>query len=193
MKYGEMSMGAFADALAAKTPVPGGGSASAAVAAMGAALGVMAMRFSDAEGSAETIGRLERIRERLMSLSDEDAAAYGKVTDAFAMPKGDPDQKRRRQEAVQSAMVGAARVPLETMRVCLEAVEMIGAFLPKCNPNLRSDCVCGMNFLRAGLSGASENVKINAESVKDQSVASRLREEALEISGRAEAVTGDEG
>src|SRR5690242_4135027 len=82
--FPEMKLSDFLEKIAAKTPTPGGGSVSAAVGAMGAALGVMTARYSDAS---EPEHALDEIKNEFLVLVDADAEAYGQVNSALALPK----------------------------------------------------------------------------------------------------------
>ena len=97
----------FLEKIASKTPTPGGGSVSAAVGAMGAALGVMTARYSDASDPEHD---LDALKDEFLKLVDLDAEAYGQVNSAMALPKTDDDTKRRRKEALQIALGDAAEV-----------------------------------------------------------------------------------
>ena len=87
----------FVEAVAPKTPTPGGGSVAAAVGAMGAALGVMSARFS---GAPESEQSLDAVKNQFLPLIDNDAEAYGQVNSAMALPKDSDDTKRRRKAAL---------------------------------------------------------------------------------------------
>src|SRR5215831_5098728 len=106
--FPEMKLSDFLEKIAAKTPTPGGGSVSAAVGAMGAALGVMTARYSDAS---EPEHALDEVKNEFLSLVDADAEAYGQVNSAMALPKDSDDTKRRRKEALQIARARPARCP----------------------------------------------------------------------------------
>lgn len=161
----EQKLDDLLEAVAAKKPTPGGGSVSAAVGALGAALGVMTARFSD-NHDAELA--LEAARVGLLKLVDADAEAYGQVASAMALPKATDEEKKRRKEVLQNALVEAADVPLKGMDLALSGLEALAALAPVCNRYLVSDLSSSAHFLEAALVGCGENVKVNAASMADK-------------------------
>src|SRR5687767_7450484 len=108
----------FLTRLAARVPAPGGGATAALHAAQAAALVAMVARYSDSAkfaDHAEEIGTIaataDRLRENALGLAAEDAAAFTAVTEAYALPKGTPDEAGARSAAIAKALVGAASVP----------------------------------------------------------------------------------
>jgi formiminotetrahydrofolate cyclodeaminase len=179
----------FVEAVAAKTPTPGGGSVSAAVGALGAALGVMAARFSDAP---EAERALDEVKNAFLPLIDQDAEAYGQVNSAMALPKGSDEEKKRRKEALQNALGEAAEVPLQGMALSLRGLRALADLAPRCNRHLVSDLTAAVGFLEAALWGCGENVRINAAGLADKSRREALEkehgrrtEEGAELRGRA--------
>lgn len=180
--FNELSLAAFADSLAARTPTPGGGSLSAYIAACGAATVSMSFRFTSGEKYAaveramgERAAALDRLRKRALELVDADSASYDRVTAAYAMPKADDPQKTARSAAIQAALKGALEVPFETMQLAAEGLKLASEGVASINPNLASDCATGALALAAALEGAWLNVRINAASIKDaEYVHSRL-------------------
>ncbi len=180
------SLEEFTAACAARTPTPGGGAASALFAAIGAALGEMAARFTigkkgfEAHEPALAAARdaLESARAALLPLVDEDCAAYELVTAAFKLPKETDDEKAARREAIQSGMRTAMDAPLRGMRDCARAIDAIAGVAAHVNPNLVSDAGVGALALFAAIEGLAMNVRINAASLKDEGAAAAAVEEA---------------
>lgn len=150
------------DALADRTPTPGGGSAGALAAAAGAALGVMASRFSDRDASA-----LEALRHGFTELIDRDAEAYNRFDAALKMPRGSDEEKKARSAAMQEAALGAARVPLEGVGRCARAMAALREFAPHCSRHLASDLASGAILLRAAARVMERNVVVNLGSIRD--------------------------
>jgi formiminotetrahydrofolate cyclodeaminase len=190
----DLSLSEFSAQLSSTDPVPGGGSASAAVAAMGAGLLVMTCNFTIGkakyaeveEEMMELRDELEPIRVWLLASVDRDSQAYQAVTDAFGMPKGTPGEKEARGKAIQEAMVGAAEVPLDVARRCLRALDLARDVVEKGNPNTLSDAGCGARFINAGLHGALFNVRINLGSIKDGDYVTRTSAEVRQLAAQAE-------
>ena len=169
--FSEMKLSDFLEKIAAKTPTPGGGSVSAAVGAMGAALGVMTARYSDAQ---EPEHALDEIKNEFLVLVDADAEAYGQVNSAMALPKDSDDTKRRRKEALQIALGEASEVPLKGMMLAVRGLKALADLAPICNKNLVSDLFGATTFLGSALSGCGENVLVNAVALTDKVRRARL-------------------
>ncbi len=189
--FAEMRLADFLEKVAAKTPTPGGGSVSAVVGALGAALGVMASRYSDA-GEAEHA--LDALKAEFLPLADQDAEAYGQVNKALALPKGTDEDKKRRKEALQIALAEAADVPLKGMGMAIRGLEVLAELAPRCNKNLTSDLSGAARFLATALAGCAENVAVNARALADkvrrgglEREQARLEEQARLLMARVEA------
>jgi formiminotetrahydrofolate cyclodeaminase len=188
----ELSLAAFADTLAARTPTPGGGSLAAYMVACGAATVSMAFRFTSGEKYAAVeaamktrVEALDRVRARALELVQLDTSAYDRVTAAFALPKSNDAEKAARTAAIQSGLKGALEVPFETMQLAASVLKLAQEGAAAINPNLASDCGTGALAALAGLEGAWSNVAINASSIKDAGyVGEKL---AAAKSARAEA------
>jgi len=178
--FAEMKLSDFLEKIAAKTPTPGGGSVSAAVGAMGAALGVMTARYSE---SSESEQALTEIKKEFLTLVDADAEAYGAVNSAMALPKDSDDTKRRRKEALQIALGEASEVPLKGMQMAIRGLKSLADLTPKCNKHLTSDLSAAATFLESALTGCGENVRINAVSLTDKVRRARLEQEHAGLLG----------
>lgn len=173
-KLTDLTLGAFADALAARTPTPGGGSLAAFMVSAAAATVSMAARFTSgekyaavSEAMARRAAELDLLRARALELVQRDSEAYDRVTAAFGLPKSNDAEKSARSAAVQTAMKGALDVPFETMRLALGVLRLAREVAAALNPNLASDCGSGALAAAAGLEAAAANVRINAVSIKD--------------------------
>ncbi len=167
---GAESLASFSARLAARTATPGGGSASAAAGALGAALGEMVLSYSilPAAPDAELVSvRQECTTARADFLRgiEEDARAYDLVRAARRSLKerpGDPALK----DAYVAAVRTAARVPLETARRAHAIAHRLHAVQPHTKAALASDIVTALALLRAATDGALENVAINLVDLK---------------------------
>ena len=191
---GDRSVRAFLDALASAAPVPGGGAAAAVAAAAGAALVGMVAALTVGKAGYEGVhGRMAAIgeaaqeaRAALLDLADRDGEAFEAVMAAFALPRGDDDAKARRTDAIQAALVGAAAVPLETVRRSAPLLDLAAEALGTGNANAASDALSGAELLAAGMRSAAANVRINAASIRDDARAAALRSEVDDLLARAE-------
>ena len=184
----------FAYETASESPAPGGGSVSAYMGALGAALGTMVANlsshkpgwddrwkeFSDwAETGQDILGRLLR-------LVDEDTAAFNRIMEALGMPKGTDQEKAARAAALEAATLYATQVPLKTMKAASEVFPLVRAMALEGNPNSVSDAGVGALAARAAVLGAWLNVKINAASLNDRSAAQALVSEADALAAKAQ-------
>jgi formiminotetrahydrofolate cyclodeaminase len=174
-------------------PTPGGGSASAMAAAVGAShLAMVAALGKSRAGTDEEVRRLRAAGERCAALSDRlaalmdaDTAAYDDVVAAFKLPKRTDEETSARSIRIQEALRGATEVPLAVMRACADALEQGTAVAQFGNLNARSDVQVGLELLGAGLRGANLNVDINLESLKDVAYVSAVRDEAERLANAA--------
>src|SRR5436190_6863218 len=180
--FAEMKLTDFLEKIAAKTPTPGGGSVSAAVGAMGAALGVMTARYSEAPAAETT---LDEIKKEFLILVDADAEAYGQVNSAMALPKDSDDTKRRRKEALQIALGEASEVPLKGMMLAVRGLKTLADLAPNCNKHLMSDLSAAATFVESALSGCGENVRVNAIALTDKVRRARLEKERARLAADA--------
>jgi formiminotetrahydrofolate cyclodeaminase len=158
--YAELPLGRFVDMVASREPAPGGGASAAVAVALAAALTAMAARFSaDHLADAETIAdRAEELRNRVMPLAQADAAAYGRVLDAYRTPRDDDEKRRRR---IREALSEAADVPLSIAEVGVEVAGNAARLVEEGNPNLRGDAVTAAALAKAGVRAAATLVEIN--------------------------------
>lgn len=171
-----MSLLDFADETASESPAPGGGSIAAYVGALGASLGAMVANLSAHKkgwdsrwaefGSWAEKG--QACKEELLRLVDADTLAFNAIMTAFGLPKGTPEEKTIRHEAIQTATRTAIEVPFRVMQVAYDSLDLIGAMASGGNPNSVSDAGVGALCVRAAVSGAFLNVRINAAGYEDK-------------------------
>lgn len=188
----DLTVTAFGDRLAERTPTPGGGSMAAVLVADGCALGAMAFRFTSGEKYASVEGAMARrvetllaVRARGLELVDRDSRSYDAVTAAYQMPKATDAEKAARTAAIQAALRGALEVPAETMERALEGLRVIAEGLADVNPNLVSDGATGATCLWSASESALLNVRINAASIKDKEWAGKRLAHALALAEEA--------
>ena len=191
----DMSCTEFALETASESPAPGGGSISAYMGALAAALGTMVANLSSHKAGwderweefSDYAERGQELVSRLLALVDEDTEAFNRIMDVFAMPKTTAEEKAARSAALQSATLYATEVPLKTMKAAYECFEIVKAMAEIGNPNSVSDAGVGALAARSAVLGAELNVKINAAGLKDREAAERLISEANEIARKAVA------
>lgn len=193
-KLVDMSCKAFAIETASESPAPGGGSVSAYMGALGAALATMVANLSSHKAGwddrwgyfSDMADKGAAVMNELLSLVDEDTAAFNRIMDVFAMPKETDEEKQARREALERATLYATEVPLRTMKTAVRAFEVIEAMIKDGNPNSVSDAGVGALAVRAAVQGAFLNVKINATGLKDRETANGLVGEATIIAAEAD-------
>ncbi len=192
-KLVRMSLKNFAAETASESPAPGGGSISAYMGALGAALGTMVANLSAHKRGwddrwkefSDWAEKGQAIMHELVALVDEDTAAFDNIMAAFGLPKGTDEEKAARAAAIEEATLHATKVPLRTMKASLKAFEIARAMASGGNPNSVSDAGVGALAARSAVLGAELNVKINAAGLKDRDAADRLVGEAAEIAAKA--------
>ena len=193
-KLVDMSCKAFAIETASESPAPGGGSVSAYMGALGAALATMVANLSSHKAGwddrweyfSDMADKGAAVMNELLSLVDEDTAAFNRIMDVFAMPKETDEEKQARREALERATLYATEVPLRTMKTAVRAFEVIEAMIKDGNPNSVSDAGVGALAVRAAVQGAFLNVKINATGLKDRETVNGLVGEATIIAAEAD-------
>ena len=183
------------DAFASNDPVPGGGSASALAGAIGVSLLLMVADMTktrtgapeETADLADAAARLRPRREELTDLIDRDSEAYAAVVAAYKLPKTSEADKEARREAIQAAMIEATEVPLETMRLCQQALRGAIIVATAGNQHARSDVGVAVELLLAGLRGAAMNVDVNLANLSDAAYAARVSKERDLLQQDAEA------
>ena len=189
----DLTVKGFAEETSRESPAPGGGSVSAYMGALGASLATMVANLSSHKPGwddqwSEFAAVAEEgmaLQERLLHLVDEDTEAFNRIMSAFGMPKNTPEEKAARTEAIQTATLFAAEVPLETMKASFEVFAVCRKMVEKGNPNSVSDAGVGALAARAAVLGAGMNVKINAGSLKNREQAEALIAQANELIAKA--------
>lgn len=189
MKFGQMTLTQFLDALASPDPTPGGGTAAAVAGAMGTSLLVMVTGLAksntntDDEKTALAGARqaLQPAVTALTALADSDAAAFDQVMSAYRLPKTSDEEKAARSTAIQTALQGATTVPLQTLRACAAAMAHAETVAACGNRSAVSDVGVAIGLLEAAAAGAEANVRINLGSVRDAQFTSAAAEETASL------------
>ncbi|MBE6176144.1 MAG: glutamate formimidoyltransferase [Rikenellaceae bacterium] len=193
-KLVDMTCTGFAEETASESPAPGGGSISAYMGALAAALGTMVANLSSHKAGwderweffSDWADNGMSVMNELLYLVDEDTAAFNKIMAVFGMPKGTDEEKAARAEAMEAATLYATQVPLRTMKAAYRAFDVVRAMAEEGNPNSVSDAGVGALAARSAVMGACLNVKINAAGLKDRAAAEALVNEAEEIQAAAQ-------
>ena len=190
----DMTCKAFAEETASESPAPGGGSISAYMGALGAALGTMVANLSSHKAGwderweffSDWADKGHALMSELLHLVDEDTEAFNRIMAVFAMPKSTDEEKAARSAALQEATLYATEVPLRTMETSFKAFDIVRAMAEEGNPNSVSDAGVGALAIRSAVMGACLNVKINAAGLKDRQKAEALIARAEQIVAQAQ-------
>ena len=189
MKLVEMKVNEFVDLMASDEPAPGGGSAAALEGALGAALTAMVCaltvgkkKYADVQELAiESQKKGNELKAQFVDVIDRDTEAFNAVSAVFAMPKDTDEEKAARKAAMQEALKGCTKTPLEVMEVTYQTLLIIKEMLGGYNTSAASDFGCAALSLKAGIQGAWLNVLINIGGVNDEAFVSEAR-------GKGEAI-----
>jgi len=188
-----MSLRGFIEAVGARSSEPGGGSVSAALAALGTGLGAMVAKLTygvrkfeavDAE-MRRIIPPLHQLTHELIPMIDADTNAFNEFVEGSRMPRDTEAEKKARFEKMQQGLKTAINVPLRTMKLGDRAWESMCEIARYGNPASKSDVQVGARALETGIWGAYQNVLINMADVKDQSYKTKILSEAGKLATRA--------
>ena len=198
-KLVDMTLTAFCHETASESPAPGGGSISAYMGALGAALASMDANLSSQkrgwddrwEEFSQWAEKGKSFYEELLKMVDEDTNAFNKIMEAFGLPKKTDDEKAIRKQAIQDATKYAIEVPFKTMQRCYQCMEVCRAMVETGNPNSITDAGVGALAARSGVKGAFLNVKINAKELEDRAFVEKILTAGKEIEQKAEALEAE--
>ena len=190
----KMTLKDFADETASESPAPGGGSISAYVGSLGAALGTMVANLSSHkkgwdkrwEEFSEWAEKGEIYKDQLLKLVDADTDSFNKIMEAFALPKGNDEEKKHRSKAIQNATKYAIEIPFKVMETAYESMKVMKAMVETGNPNSVTDAGVGALCARVAVRGAFMNVKINAASYKDKKFVEEILSKGEKLEMEAE-------
>jgi glutamate formiminotransferase / formiminotetrahydrofolate cyclodeaminase len=191
----KMNLREFCNETLSDSPAPGGGSVAALMGALGASLGGMVANLSAGkrgwddklEYFSDWAVKAQQLKDQLLSLVDEDTAAFNKVMDAFALSKESAEEKTARSAAIEQATKYAAEVPLKVMETASKSYEMLAEIADKGNPASVSDVGVGALATRACIDGAALNVRINLAQLKDEKFKGVLAERMRNTSAASDA------
>ena len=192
-KLADLSLKDFINETASESPAPGGGSVSAYIGSMGAALGTMVANLSSHkrgwddrwEEFSVWAERGKELQTSLLRLVDEDTASYNRILEAFGLPKKTDEEIAARSAAVEEATKYATQVPYKVMETAFGGFEVVRAMVENGNPNSVTDAAVGALALRTCIRGAYLNVRINASGLKDKVFADEIIEKGRLIDSQS--------
>lgn len=194
-----LSLKGFIEEVAARTSAPGGGSVSAAIAALGAGLGSMTSWLTfgirkyeehDAE-LREIIPPIADAVQALIPKVDEDTNAFEDYVDAIRLPKETEAEKQIRDKAMQDGLKKAIDTPLSVMKIGDSIWEYMERAAHVINIASKSDMEVGARSLELGIWGAYKNVTINMKDISDEEYKKSTLALAEEIMNRAKQKSTD--
>src|SRR5436190_6343414 len=197
----KMDLRQFCNETLSDSPAPGGGPVAALMGALGVSLGGMVANLSAGKRGWEDklqyfsdwAVKAQQLKDELLSLVDEDTAAFNKVMDAFALSKDSAEEKAARVAAIEQATKYATEVPLKVMETASKSYELLAEMADKGNPASVSDVGVGAIATRACIGGAALNVRINLAQLKDEkfkaSIMVRLQKLSADSEVRFEKIT----
>jgi methenyltetrahydrofolate cyclohydrolase len=183
MTVKDQRIGDYLQALASTAAVPGGGSAAALGAAMGAALISMVAKLSarkaktdaNREALTDLVPQFDQLAARLLELSQDDIEAYRAVIDA--RKSGAPDA------VMGTAYERAADVPLQAATAAARGLALLPEVSKRAWEMTASDLAVGSELLETGFHGALGNVAINLPELTGEA-AIRVERAYLELRDR---------
>lgn len=183
MDYTMQSCREFVTVLASSEPAPGGGGASALVAAIGTALGNMVgsltvgkKKYADVEEEIVALKeKCDQLQQELLDQVPADAEGFVPLARAYGIPKDDPT----RAQVLEEATVTACQVPMHIMELCCESIEAISVFAAKGSRLAVSDAGCGAAIVKSALQAASLNVFINTKTLQNRELAEQMNAKCL--------------
>ncbi len=181
-KLVDMTCKEFADETASESPAPGGGSISAYMGSLGAALGSMVANLSSHrpgwderwEEFSIWAEKGQALKDELLYLVDEDTRSFNLIMEAFSLPRKTEEDQKARHDAIQDATKYAIEIPYRTLKASFEVFELCIAMIKTGNPNSITDAGVGILAARAACYGALMNMKINAGSLDDKAYVNEI-------------------
>ena len=185
MSMNDLSLRDFSQALADKVSVPGGGGASAAVAALGSALNSMVgnftvgkKKYADVEEEiVHLMAEADDLRNRLLECIDKDAEGFEPLSRAYGIPKDAPG----RDETLEKCLKDAAAVPMEITELACKVIDLADDFAVKGSSLMTSDAGCASVFAWAAVQGAALNVKVKTKLMTDREYAKAMDKRVDEL------------
>ena len=183
MDYTTKSCREFVTVLASNEPAPGGGGASALVAALGTALGNMVgsltvgkKKYADVEEEIKALMKeCDDLQTQLLDQVPADAEGFIPLSKAYGIPKDDPN----RPEIMEKATITACQVPMHIMELCCKSLDCIKVFAEKGSRLAVSDAGCGAIIVKSAMQAASLNVFINTKTLQNRAVAEEMNAKCL--------------
>ena len=181
-----LSVRSFVELVGARTSAPGGGSVSALIASLGAALGAMVgwmsygnKKFEHLDSTMrKLIPPLHEKMKQLIPMIDADTNAFNDYMTAMKLPKKTDEEQNIRKEKMQEGLKKAVMIPLSVMRISDSCWEWMIKMAKHGNISSKSDLEVGAKSLETGIWGAFKNVEINLPAIDDEKYKKEILDEA---------------
>ncbi|RMF61997.1 MAG: glutamate formimidoyltransferase, partial [Calditrichaeota bacterium] len=179
----------FVHEVSRDTPAPGGGSIAALAGSLGAALASMVSTLTIGKKGYEKVEsdllnlaeKAQEIKDKLLKAVDDDTNAFNAYLEATRLPQSTPEEKARRQEAIQEGLKQAVKVPLTTAQLSMEALRLCEEAVEKGNVNSVTDAGVGAQIAYTGVLGGVFNVLINLGQITDTDFVEEMRNTCAEL------------
>ena len=201
MELDQLTLSELTEALAAKTPAPGGGSAAAAAGALAASVVCMVSRLTEGKPGYEAVharmgqiaARAEELRLQLLSDVQKDAESYDGYRAALRLPKDTEEQKAHRLGTMQEALKDACNVPLDIAKASLEALRMARELVESGLAKAASDSMAAALIARAAALGAAGNIRMNLRDIRDAQFVAKMESDCEAMEHQADELEHEAG
>ena len=191
----EMKLTDFIDEVSRESPAPGGGSISALVGSLGAALGSMVCNLTANQRGSQSVDKilneaaekLQELKFALVNSIDKDTNAFKDYMQASRLPRQTDQQKQARFQAMQQGLKTAVKVPLETAQLCLQALDIAETAVRYGNPASITDGAVGAQVAFVGIKGSIYNVLINLRDIKDEFYCDQIKQQCTQLENQAQS------
>ena len=197
------TFGSYISKLSSADPAPGGGSATAMVSTVGAALVAMLAALTvnkkaylelddDTKNEFKTnYNYVVNEIDALMSFIDKDMRCYPNFLNAYKLPKDTEKQMEVRNQAIQDATIYACEIPYYIMKESLNVMVAATKLAKHGNKTVMSDLVSGVILLQAAIEACSLNIKMNATNIKDERISKNYLDKMNSILKDAKEIKED--
>ena len=182
----DLSLADFTSELASSSPAPGGGSASALAGALAAALSSMVANLTIGKKGyenhfdqmKEVADQAEQLRKDLIALIDTDSDSFNDFLRAMKLPKQTDEEKAVRVQKIQQSLKKSSEIPMQIAQKSFLIFDLARNVLINGNQNAVTDALVSVMLARTAVFGALLNVRINLQSIKDQSYVAEMTAQA---------------
>lgn len=179
----------FLEGTAAKQPSPGGGSVTALVGALAAAMGAMVVNYSIGKKGLEAyedelrpaLSELDRARPLLLELMVEDQNAYQALSAAKKLPKDSPEYNPQ----FSAALLASIRTPEAIAATGVAILELCDRLINFVNYYLLSDLAVCADLAMATVRCGIYNVRVNLSDVTDPADRQKIEQTVGQMLSRA--------